>query len=317
MKDRILIAVDDLDRHALQKIKAAVSGWATVESIAQQTGEIEYRAALRGCTACIGWPDAAWLPESGVRLLQTGSSGWESYRDRGLERIEGFSLCTAKGIYTIGVAEHAIAMMFSLVRRIPVHVHDKDRKQFRRHLPYAPEIAGSVACVIGLGDIGTAVARLCRGLDMSVIAVTRRPVATNRNIDRVFPLSAIAEALGLADHIFLCLPGTPENAVLIGRPQLECCKKSAFLYNISRGSVLDETSLHALIRDGALAGAGLDVTTVEPLPLDSPLWQLGDHVLITGHSAGLSQGHASRFLQLVIRNLKNFHEQRPLINKVI
>ncbi|HVU84590.1 MAG TPA: NAD(P)-dependent oxidoreductase, partial [Puia sp.] len=298
MKQHILIAVDDFDSSILKKISAAVSDWAVVKAIKQDSPEKKYRSALKSSDICIGWPKAEWLFDTGIRFLQTGSSGWEQYKGKGLELIDNFSLCTARGIYTTGAAEHAIAMMLALVRRIPAHVHDKDQKKFRRHLPYAAEINGSVACIVGMGEIGKEIAGRCKGLGMAVIGVIRSTKAgIEKLVDKVFDVSEMKTAISKADHIFLAIPGTGENAGLLSREMLLSCKKSAFLYNISRGNILDEAVLYEFIRDKRIAGAGLDVTAVEPLPVRSKLWKLGDNVLITGHSAGLSAGHTSRFQQ--------------------
>ncbi|HVY76554.1 MAG TPA: NAD(P)-dependent oxidoreductase, partial [Puia sp.] len=168
MKKKILIAVDDFSSEHLHAINMAVMDWAEIVRIPQTTEQTVYRKALSDTTICIGWPLPEWIFNTSLKLLQTGSSGWENYQGQGLERKSDFSLCTAKGIYTIGVAEHAIAMMFALVRRIPVHVHDKEHRLFRRHLPYAPEIAGAVACIVGMGEIGKEIAKRCKGVGMKV-----------------------------------------------------------------------------------------------------------------------------------------------------
>ncbi len=354
MKKKIVIAVADFSQEQVQCIGATVKDWAAIVPLAQDADEQDYREVLRDAFACIGWPKPEWVMPSSLELLQIGSSGWDAYQGRGLEAKKDFVLCSARGIYTIGVAEHAIAMMFALTRRLPVHVHDKDNRRFMRHLPYAPELTGATACIVGLGAIGKAIAQRCKGIGMQVYAVVRdgaagkdtasgQDIATGQNapsgldtaslqdvssgqhpasgsnatVDRLFPPDRLKEAVSAAGHVFAAVPGNMENDKLFSRDVFLSFRPGAFFYNISRGTVADEDALYEMLAAGKLGGAGLDVTCVEPLPPHDRLWTLGDQVLITGHSAGLSAGHTERFCQLAIRNLNNYRSGRPLENRMI
>lgn len=318
MKKKIIISVSDFSHDQLKAISESVSKWADLEILTENTEEKVYKNVFSDCEIFVGWPDAGLIGQSNIRLLQTGSSGWENYQGKGLEKKQGFSLCTARGIYSIGVAEHAIAMMFGLVRRIPVYVHDKDRHKFQRHTPYSPEITGTIACIIGLGAIGSEISKRCKAVGMDVIAVVRDKSSIKPFfVDKIFFTNQLHFALGLADHIFLSLPGTPENQDFFNENAFASCKQNAFIYNVSRGCVINEDTLYDYIISGKIAGAGLDVTREEPLPKKSKLWKLGDNVLITGHSAGLSNGHIERFQKLVIDNLYRYFNSKPLLNKVI
>ena len=317
MKKNILISVDDFSPQQLELISNSVKDWAAVKSIPQSADENHYRKELNSSNICIGWPSPGWLLESGIKFLQIGSSGWDAYQHKGLENISGFTCCTAKGIYTIGLVEHAMAMMFALVRRIPVHIRDKDQQQFKRHLPYATEITGSTACIVGMGDAGILLAKRLKGLAMKVIAVVRRKEVQFENVDEIILSENLESAVAKADHIFLLVPGIPANENLFNGRIFNACKPTAFFYNLSRGTNVDEESLYQALQNKKIAGAGLDVTRIEPLPAGDKLWKLGDNVLITGHSAGLSSGHTGRFCELVIRNLYNYHHNLPFENKVI
>jgi len=199
-----------------------------------------------------------------------------------------------------------------------VHIHDKDSKQFKRHLPYAAEIAGTTACIVGMGEIGTEIARRCKGVGMNVIGIVRKETDKRYDFaDEIMLLVDLKKALERSDHIFLAVAGNPENENLFNKDVLSSFKPSAYFYNLSRGKMVDEDALYDCLAAGKIAGAGLDVTVTEPLPERSRLWNLGDNVLITGHSAGLSSGHTERFCDLAIRNLENFHQGRPLENRVI
>ncbi|GAB3918269.1 D-2-hydroxyacid dehydrogenase [Larkinella terrae] len=313
---RILIAVDDFTTSHLERIQQTVGNRAELVVLPQNAPETKYRAALRNAEVAVGWPKADWLIDTPVKFLQIGSSGWDDYQNKGLEE-HGIALCNGRGKYSVGVAEHAIGMMMALVRRIPAHVRDKDERKFRRHLPYPSEIAGSTALIVGLGDIGTELAKRCKGLEMKTVAIVRRPREPSESVHEMVLLADLKTAVQQADHIFLTMPGSVENINLFSRDVLTCAKPTAYLYNLSRGTTIDEPALFELLRDNKLAGAGLDVTTVEPLPEDSPLWKLGDNVLITGHSAGLSTGHTDRFCQLVCRNLNLYLTEQSLENRVL
>ncbi|WP_336514214.1 D-2-hydroxyacid dehydrogenase [Pollutibacter soli] len=318
MSFKILIGVDDFNEEQIDRIRRSVNVLGTIEIISQGATPVEYILALKSADICIGWPKPEWIKNSRLGFLQIGSSGWDNYQNLGLETKENFALCTGKGLYTIGVAEHAIAMMFALVRRIPVHVHDKDHKEFRRHLPYASEIEGATACIIGMGEIGKAIQKRCEGLGMKSIAVVRSINNADKNsATRYFDFERLHEAITDADHIFLTIPASPGNAGHFSDAFFSACKSSAYFYNISRGSNVDEEALLNALTKNKIAGAGLDVTNIEPLPKDSRLWELGDNVLITGHSAGLTNGFAERFCQLTINNLNNYFNKQPLINRVI
>jgi phosphoglycerate dehydrogenase-like enzyme len=207
-------------------------------------------------------------------------------------------------------------MMLALVRRLPLHFRDKQERVFRRAHPYG-EVAGSTACIVGLGDIGMAVAKICKALGMHVLGVVRNSNRQYVHTDKVYSISSLKEALEVADHVFVTVTGEEENRNLFSYEVLLCLRPDAYFYNVSRGMTVDESALSELLATGRIAGAGIDVTDIEPLPPASPLWSLGDNVLITGHSAGFSKSQPERFCQLVIRNLLNLHENKQLENQVI
>jgi D-2-hydroxyacid dehydrogenase (NADP+) len=312
---QILVAVDDFTDNQFDRICDAVQGWALVRRIPQSTPSEQYRVELERAQIVVGWPDPRLLPGTNVRLVQIGSSGWDAYEGPEL-RDSGIAICSGRGIYSIGVAEHCIAMMLALARRLPLHIHDKRQKVFRRHAPYA-EIAGTTACIVGPGSIGMELAARCNGLAMRVIAVARDDSKTSPLTEQIFPVRDLKLAVSQADHVFLTASGNRENEKLFTREVLEAFRPTTYFYNVSRGTTVDQTALCELLAQGRIAGAGLDVALVEPLPEDSPLWNLGDNVLITGHSAGLSQGHPERFCALVIRNLCCFRDGETLENRVL
>jgi len=312
---QIVVAVDDFNEDHIDRISDAVRGWGVVRRVPQSIAVEDYRAELQRAQIAVGWPDPRWLPGTAVRLLQIGSSGWDAYESVEM-RDSGIVVCSGRGIYSIGVAEHCVAMMFALARRLPAHILDKQRKIFRRHSPYA-EIAGTTACIVGPGSIGMELASRCSGLGMRVVGVARDESTRSVQMEKVFPVRDLKVAVQQSDHIFMTASGNRVNQKLFTREVLQAFRPTAYFYNVSRGTTVDEQALYEILAEGRIAGAGLDVTMVEPLSQESPLWDLGDNVLITGHCAGLSQGHPERFCSLVIRNLRRFHEGEALENRVL
>ncbi len=150
---------------------------------------------------------------------------------------------------------------------------------------------------------------------MRVIGVDRDKPELETLLDRRFPREELVEAVAEADHFFVTTSGGPETTHLVDAAVLKGMKPSAFLYNVSRGSVIEEDALVDALRSGAIAGAGLDVTEIEPLPESSPLWEMGN-VILSAHSGGHSEPGYERLLTLIIDNLDNFHAGRPLENRI-
>src|SRR5690554_2381027 len=169
MFHKVIVAVDDFTAAHADKIKQAIAPWAHMVLLPQSTLEQDFKKALQDAVAMVGWPDPQWLPESALQLLQIGSSGWDAYESVNFKRL-GIRFCTGKGNYTIGVVEHCLAMMMYFTRNFYEHFHDQQNHVFRRHENYG-EITGSTACIVGLGEIGKALAKRCRGLEMQVIGV--------------------------------------------------------------------------------------------------------------------------------------------------
>lgn len=314
MTPHVLVAVDAFAEPHLREIADAIMGWAAWKRVAEDALEPVYREALSHAEVVVGWPRAEWLLPSPTRFLQLGSAGYDAYLMHGLGRKTGFTLCTARGTMSVPVAEHCIALMLALGRRLPQHARDMAVARWQRQPTYN-EVTGATVCVVGLGDIGTEVGRRCAGLGMRVVGVRRDANRPDDVAERVYPASALREAVATAEHVVLTLPGGPETAGLIDAGVLNAMKPGAYLYNVSRGSVVDEAALIALLRSGHLAGAGLDVFAEEPLPADNPLWGM-DNVLITPHAGGQSVRFADRLCQRFVANLALYRAGEPLVNAV-
>jgi phosphoglycerate dehydrogenase-like enzyme len=169
--------------------------------------------------------------------------------------------------------------------------------------------------VIGYGNIGRQVARRARAFDLRVLAVDAQPVASDDPSTQVWPLDRLDDLLAQSDIVVIAAPATPESKHLIGAPQLQTMKRSAGLVVISRGALFDHDALAAALRNGTIAWAGVDATEPEPLPADSPLWDIPT-CLITPHSSGHSIEKERRVIEIVRENARRLARGEPLVNVV-
>lgn len=241
----------------------------------------------------------------------------------------GVAVTTFSGVTAPNIAEHVLMLMFAFARNLRLLLGQQDRHIWRdgataadprqrgasRTLfPPVFELEGQTLGVVGLGAIGDALARKAHGVGMRVIATRRQPAAPPAHIDRLLPTAELPTLLAEADHVALCLPLTAETRGLIGARELGQMRRSAYLYNTGRGALVDQDALVAALLAGTIAGAGLDVTTPEPLPAESPLWDL-PNVLMTAHTSGATPRHWERGLALISENVRRFLADEPLRNR--
>lgn len=169
--------------------------------------------------------------------------------------------------------------------------------------------------LLGTGAIGARTARLAQAFGMRVVGVRRNPDKEVEHIGEMVALDNLAQALPGADFVVLTLPLTKDTRHLIGETELRTLKDTAILVNIGRGGLIDESALVRALQEGWLAGAGLDVFETEPLPKDSPLWNM-DNVIITPHVAGDTPHYDERALAIFLENLRRYHKKEPLTHVV-
>lgn len=315
MKPHVLVAIDALEEEHVQAIRHTLESWATCERIGQEESVAVYGEKLLAADIVLGWPEPEFLLNSRVQLLLLPSAGFEDYLQKGLERKPNFALCNARGVYSIGIAEHCIALMLAFCRRLPLHVNDMKTKTWRRESDTYGELAQSSACVVGLGDVGTAIAQRCAALGMEVVGVRKNPSETSGTMMKVYPADALREAVAEADHVISSLPGGRATFHLFNRDLFQSMKKGAFFYNFARGSVVNQDDLIEALQSRHLRGAGLDVFDEEPLPSNSALWDL-DNVIVTPHVGGFAARYVDRLCDLLIKNLALYRAGQPLLNRI-
>lgn len=201
------------------------------------------------------------------------------------------------------MADTTLAFIFSFLRFIPTLIRQQERRQWLKHVS-AEESFNKTIGVIGLGAIGEEVAKKCKLLGMRTLATKKTP-SENIWVDKLYPPSGMAEVLSQSDFVVVALPLTPDTDKLIGEKELRLMKKTAYFINISRGRVVDEEALVKTLQEGVIAGAALDVFTVEPLPPESPLWEM-PNVIISPHMSADSPYYMDRAIKCFCSDLQNF-----------
>ena len=213
----------------------------------------------------------------------------------------------APGVFGPWMAEYVVGWCLWVTQRAATYRQAQRQRRWLDHV-LPDRLLGKTLAIVGIGDIGRAVARAARVLGMRVIGVSRSGRAL-REAARVFKVTQMARALAEADFVVILLPLTPQTAGLFGADALAAMKPTAWLVNIARGLVVDETALLAALEQKRIAGAILDVFATEPLPPSHPLWRL-ENVVITPHISGPST--PEEIAPVFNDNLARYLAGRPL-----
>lgn len=228
----------------------------------------------------------------------------------------GVRLTTSSGANAPEVSQTALAGFLALARGVPEWLDAQRRHEWVPLTDNRPprDITGQTAVVVGMGAIGREIARLLSAFGLSVIGVSRsgQPVT---GCAEVTTYACIEKALRRADWLVLACPLTRETRGMIDAIKLRLLPEGARIINVARGAVVVESDLVSALRGGRLGGAYLDVFETEPLPVDSPLWDMPG-VLISAHRAGLSSGVHGRTLEMFLANLQRWREGAELRNEV-
>jgi phosphoglycerate dehydrogenase-like enzyme len=255
-----------------------------------------------------------------LRFIQSIGAGTDQFPRAELAR-RGIRLASARGVNARAVAEHAMALVLALSRRLP-EARDNQRGRVWRGMigdlsQREDELGGKTLMVVGLGDIGGRLARLAKAFDMRVVGLRRDPANGRGAADSVHPMGDLKSLLPEADVVALTCPLTRETEGLLDAEALHGMKPSAHLVNVARGRVVDEAALTLALDARRIAGAALDVTVEEPLAPDSPLWGM-DHVLITPHTAGETRRYEDNVIEILRDNLDRlWRGDQELRNQVV
>ncbi len=240
-----------------------------------------------------------------LRFIQSISAGTDQF-SKALLSERRVRLASASGVNARAVAEHAIALMLALSRRL-LEARDNQHKHHWRGMigdlsRREDELGGKTVLVIGMGTIGHHFSTLARAFGMQVIGIRRNPDQGANGADSIHGIDRMMALLPQADYVVLTCALTPDTEGLIGQAALAAMKPQARLINVARGRVVDEPALIAAMQAGQIDAAGLDVCVEEPLPATSSLWDL-PNVLITPHSAGETRRYEDNVLDVLMDNL--------------
>jgi phosphoglycerate dehydrogenase-like enzyme len=283
------------------------------------------RAALRGLLTCCDAALAAVIERTLVASL--GRLRWVQAPAAGISHLLSAELAashivltSARGIRARAVAEHVMLVTLALARQLRCTLARQ-----AEHVWALDELeeAGTIATlygkrmgIVGLGSLGSEIARLASAFGMHVSAMRRRIDApTAQVVERVLPPDQLPALLAESDVIVLAAAQTPATERLIGPATLGDVKRGALLVNVGRGRLIDDAAVVEALKDGRLGGAALDVFTLEPLDRTSPYWDL-PNVIVTPHIAGAMEDYWTPLVALFSENLRRFELGEPLLNVV-
>jgi phosphoglycerate dehydrogenase-like enzyme len=326
MKLLIYPAVSDW---RLQKITEA----AAPMQVVQAADEAEALAAIADADALFGYLTPAMLRAAGkLRWAQAPTASMEKYLYPELA-ASSVIVTNMRGIFGDVIADHVLGLILCFAKNLHIYLRQQQRGIW--HMLGRPEgelpgyggpgevhpsdraaitVADCTLAIVGMGGIGVEIAR--RGLvcGMRVLAVDPRATAAPDDVTLLRP-DRLNAVLGESDFVVIAAPHTPETFKLFNRERIRRMKPTAYLINVGRGVIVDLADLTAALKAGEIAGAGLDVFEIEPLPQGHPLWQM-ENVIITPHCAAASPRVPERHMETLLDNLRRFATGQPLRNVV-
>jgi phosphoglycerate dehydrogenase-like enzyme len=235
-------------------------------------------------------------------------------------RQSGIVITNASGVHSIPMVEHVMGVLVAMARRFPdtwrqQRQHRWSQQEIWDQAPRPRELHGRVLLLIGFGTVGQEVAKMAKAFGMMIRAVTRSGRGDANLAEKIYPATELNAALQEADYIVLAAPETAETHHLIGAAQFQAMKRDAYFVNVARGSLVDEAAMIEALREHRIAGAALDVASQEPLPPESPLWDL-ENVFITPHLSASTENLWIRQTDLVMDNLERWFAGKELRNRV-
>ena len=260
------------------------------------------------------WEDEYLDGLTGGDWVSTGGVGYDAYPLDAFEE-RGIVLTNTPGIHQTQIAEHVFATALSFTRGLWRFRAQQEAHEWRQRSDLT-DFAGDACCVVGLGNIGEAVARRAGAFGMTVRGVKRSVEGYDGPVDEVYPSDGLRDALDRARLVVMSLPLTDETRGTVGVDELAATTEDAILVNVGRGPTLRTDAVVAALEEGTLAAACLDVTDPEPLPPDHPLWDRDD-VLITAHSAGQTDKSTDRAVPRFVEQYDRWVAGEPLRHRIV
>lgn len=272
---------------------------------------------LSRATVLLGWPRARDMKHAEhLKWFQCMFAGVDEYLPQGVTPA-GAVITTSSGSNALSVAENMLSTLLALYRKLPLY-RDNQRAHIWRDEGAARTITGATVLVVGAGHLGTEFAWRCKALGAGrTIGVKRNVDKPLHGFDELYTLDRLDALLPQADVVALTLPHSPATVRLMDAERIARMKDDAVLISTGRGTALDQEALAEAMKGGKLWGTALDVTEPEPLPADSPLWDI-PNLLLTPHVAGGMRLEITRrkCVTMALDNLKRYMAGQPLENQV-
>ena len=294
----------------LEDLKDVEIAWAsTPDEVCEKIGDAD---------VVYGWPSKEqFLAAKHLKWIQAPSAGVEMLCSVPEIVASDVRITNARGAHARVIAEHAFALLLAFTRGILRFEQDKDARRWRREqaIPEVLEIAGWTIGIIGYGQIGQHVARRALGFELEVLAVDSEPMTDPPHGVDVWGLDRLPELMERSDVVVVAAPYSPSSHHLLGADLLNRMKPTAYLLVVSRGGIVDEPALVDVLRNGKIAGAGLDVFEEEPYPPTGQLWDI-PNLIMTPHLAGASTQKDRRCVEILVENVGRFQRGEELVNLV-
>jgi D-3-phosphoglycerate dehydrogenase len=220
-----------------------------------------------------------------------------------------------RGAHAATIAEHTFAFLLTHTRGLRSFEDNQREHKWGRGDVLMSGLKGRTMGIVGFGNIGRAIARRATGFEMRVLAVDAESVAPGEGVQQVWPLNRINDLCRESDVLVISAPMTPTSRDMIKAEQVRNLKRGSYILQMSRGAIVNETALVDALEDGHLAGAGLDVTGTEPLPVGDPLWT-APNLIVTPHSSASSQLTTDLAWSILSENVGRYVRGEPLVNLV-
>ncbi|TFE02123.1 D-2-hydroxyacid dehydrogenase [Jeotgalibacillus salarius] len=313
MMEKKIILAHDLEENLVTAVKEAAPEWTVITG----KDEEQWGPHMKDASIVAGWKKAMtpYLEQAeNLDWVQSWSAGIDSHPLEDFEK-HNIKLTSANGVHAYPISETIFAMLLGWTRHIHTYTRQQQEKKWH-HAGLKLELHGKKIAILGAGAIGKETAKIAKAFGMKV-AGFRRSGKDEEYFDQMYKLDQLEAVLPDCDYVVITLPLTKETNGLFTAETFKCMKPDSFLVNIGRGEIIDEEAMIQALRNGKIAGAGLDVFATEPLPEESPLWNM-ENVIITPHTAGSTQYYNDRVIKdILLPNLKSFiNDEKLLVNLV-
>jgi D-3-phosphoglycerate dehydrogenase len=308
---RIVLCYPIEPRH-LAQIRAAAPGHEVIDAGQERIASeiLEADIFCGHAKVPVPWPEV--VRRGRLQWIQSSAAGLDHCLTP--ETIASDIVVTsASGLFANQVAEQTLALLLGLLRGLPTFFRAQLQYEFIRRP--TRDLHHSTIGIVGLGGNGTRIAEALRAFHTRIVATDMFTAGQTASVDELWPAEQLDRLLRESDAVILCVPLNSQTQGMIGAAQFQRMKRGAILINVARGPVVVERDLVAALQSGHVGGAGLDVTEVEPLPPESPLWDM-PNVIITPHVGAQSASRADDTTKLICENLRRYFAGKPLINRV-